>query len=484
MATKKQPKASSTQPKAPSNRTAPLSYALAGKAPIPAIGDYLIRDVNNRTTGLALRIYASGVKSWIVQKKLARQPRRYVIGQYPDVTYVEAVGKSIEFADKIKKGIDPRLEARQQEIETESLRTLTKATVQVAFTEYKNQVVASLAPSTIKDYAKAEDRLSKGALWKMPVLEVKGTHLATEYRRVKSASSKGKASTTGEAQASSIMRSLRAALKHKLLAMEEEAADPFVRFNKLVPGWYKTNERTNIVAKTDGDLARWWKGVEQLRGAKAHQALDSPTIADYLILALLFGGRLTETLSLKWEHVSLKSRLVRFPAEVTKSGREHIIPFGPYAEGILQRRHDENAAREVRSKYVFNASRRSRSVDGKPGIRTHIKFPKKAIDRVGNFSDMKFTAHDLRRTFSSLFAELPVSDAAVERALNHAAQTTARRHYIQSRLEPVRKSYILLEEAVLKEAKVNVKVKEKSTPKTTAGRSKSQTKDGKRVASI
>jgi len=321
MATKRKP---GTLP----NSTAKLSQDLARAAKVPTVGDYLIRDINNRTTGLALRIYSSGVKSWIVQKKLGRKPRKYVIGQFPDVTYKKAEEESVGIADKIRKGIDPRLEARQQGIETESLRTQTKATVQVAFTEYQKEVVASLAPTTIKDYAKAADRLSKGSLWKMPVLEVKGTHLATEYRRVKTLSSKGKASTTGEAQASSIMRSLRAAIKHKLLAMEVEVPDPFVRLNKLVPGWYKTNARTNIVAETDGDLERWWKGVEQLRGATAHQAKDSPTIADYLILSLLFGGRLTETLSLKWEDVSMRSKVVRFRAEVTKAGRAHSIPFG------------------------------------------------------------------------------------------------------------------------------------------------------------
>lgn len=465
-----------TKCKAFPNLTTKLSNPRAAAAVSPPTGDYLIRDINNRTTGLALRIYASGVKSWIVQKKLARQPRKYVIGQFPDVTYTQAVTESVGIADKIKKGIDPRLEARQQEIETETLRTQTRATVQVAFTEYRKQVVESLSPTTIRDYTKAADRLASGAVWKMPVLEIKGPHLAAEYRRVKTLSSKGKASTTGEAQASSIMRSLRAALKHKLLSMEVEAADPFVRLNKLVPGWYRTKARTNIVAKTDGDLERWWKGVEQLRGATAHQAKDSPTIADYLILSLLFGGRLSETLSLKWENVSMRSKVVRFPAEVTKSGRDHLIPFGPYAESILQRRFDENLARDDLSKYVFNASRSSRAVDGVPGKRTHIKFPKKAIERVGSFSDMKFTSHDIRRTFSSLFAELPVSDATVERALNHAAQTTARRHYIQSRLEPLRQNYILHENAVLKEAKVNATVAANTSAKTKVSSENTQPK--------
>jgi integrase len=109
-------------------------------------------------------------------------------------------------------------------------------------------------------------------------------------------------------------------------------------------------------------------------------------------------------------------------------------------------------------------------VDGKPGERTHIKFPKKAIERVGAYSEMKFTSHDIRRTFGSLFAELPVSDAAVEKALNHAAQTTARRHYVQSRLEPLRQNYILLENAVLKEAKVNPTTTAKTTSRRKSNR--------------
>ena len=119
------------------NISVALTQAVAKSAILPDKGDYIIRDTKNQTTGLALRVYASGVKTWIVQKKLARKPRRFVIGGFPDVNYTQAERAAISITAKVKSGIDPHLEVRQQERETESQLTLEKLTVQKAFENYQ-----------------------------------------------------------------------------------------------------------------------------------------------------------------------------------------------------------------------------------------------------------------------------------------------------------------------------------------------------------
>lgn len=93
-------------------------------------------------------------------------------------------------------------------------------------------------------------------------------------------------------------------------------------------------------------------------------------------------------------------------------------------------------------------------------------------------SGIKFTPHDLRRTFGTIFAELPVSEFTVEKALNHAPRTTAGKHYVKTRLEPMRKSYIAFEKAILSEAGVKFSPYQ-ARPRATAKRPSKAKSTGK-----
>lgn len=291
------------------------------------------------------------------------------------------------------------------------------------------------------------------------MFDVKAADLVTEFNRLKRAAKSKSAGNGGATQASKIFRTVRAVFRRTYMLHEPEKASPFEHFNNLEPGWYKVRERQRIVAAAEGDLQRWWAAVEDLRANNAPQAADKHTMADYLLLSLLFGGRSSETRALRWSNVDFRSGLVTFPAEVTKSKRDHLIPFGPYARTILERRQAENNARDEPSPYVFNASRRGRSKEAENGEvilgeRTFIKEPKKSVARVAAGARIQFSPHDVRRTFATLFEEMGVSTIAVERALNHRSQSTAGKHYVQSRLQALRKQYETLETQILAEAGV------------------------------
>ncbi|MDO8263281.1 MAG: tyrosine-type recombinase/integrase [Gallionella sp.] len=81
--------------------------------------------------------------------------------------------------------------------------------------------------------------------------------------------------------------------------------------------------------------------------------------------------------------------------------------------------------------------------------------PKKACQRVGQIAGLKFTPHDLRRTFATLFDELGVNSTTLEKALNHSPTTTASKHYIVQRLAHMRKLYQALEDKVLLEVGIS-----------------------------
>jgi integrase len=163
---------------------------------------------------------------------------------------------------------------------------------------------------------------------------------------------------------------------------------------------------------------------------------------------LLLGGRKTESLSLKWEDVDFERGVGVF--RKTKRGKEHFFPLAPYVRGILERRKKANDELSKPSEYVFPASR----AGWKSKERTHIKEPKDALTEVRVASGISFSAHDLRRTFGTLFNELNVGDITVKKALNHAPTDVSGRHYIQMRIKFLMPIYQRLETLVLTEAGV------------------------------
>ena len=433
-----------------------LSNSEAKKAPLPESGDYIIRDLGNKTSGLALRVYAGGAKTWIVQKKFLGKPKKTVLGSFPDLSHTNAVLKAIATASTLNSGIDPALQLRAQKRQTERQLDDERLTIQVAFEKHikDKRDKTDASPHTTKDNETAKSKLAAGPLWKMPLIEVRGSDLSSEYQRLKESAKRSKATNKGATQAGRIMRTLRAAFRASVLSKKLTVDDPFKELNELCKGWYVVGSRKIIVASAEDDLVNWWKAVESLRHATARQAKDSPTIADYMILSLLFGGRSFETLSLPWSSVNFRSGTVNFDRSVTKSKREHVIPFGTYARSILERRYEANKAAVEPSRYVFNASRRGHTIGNIPGVRTHIKEPKKACKRVGEEAGLEFAPHDLRRTFATLINETGVNSVTLDNTLNHAPTTTASKHYVVERLATMRRHYQALEDKILVEVGV------------------------------
>lgn len=455
------------------NRTEKLTQALVKELPLPLSGDYTVRDSENRTLGLAIRVYASGAKSWIVQKKLVGKPYRHVIGPFPLFSHKQAIDAAKPVATQLWNQIDPKLDEKRQRTETERLQAREKLTVGVAFQKYldnakgidrdsikekKKGPVPRLSETSIRDIERAQALLSTGPLLSMPLEDLAGTHLEAELARLKSGARSSTAKRGGATQAGKVLRLLRAAITTAYQRAGIVRVNPFEELAKLVPKWNPSTPRERIVANTEHDLRKWWRAVEDLRSAAGHQARDSATLADYMVLSLLLGGRATETLSATWKNVDLESRTITFPATDTKNGNPLTIPYGDYAHGLLNRRHLENAKSTSPSEYVFPATRRS-----KDKTRTHIKAPHKAIARVSEACGIQFSPHDLRRTFASLFNELGVNSNDLEAALNHAPSGVASRHYIQRRLSNFRRHYMALEEQVLEEA--GVKTVKPTNPK-------------------
>lgn len=447
----------------PKNNKTSLSDAVARDAPLPVKGDYILWDTKVMYFGL--RVQSGGSKTWIVQKKLGRSPCRVNLGVFSKrgavsrTGYTEARGRVAETVALINKGIDPNLEKRRQVRKTQQARQDESFSVIECFEVYIKDKVESAKPPkprTTEDWEKTLARLKSGTLKSVSVMELTGAMLKEYYDSAAKGAKSKRASNGGRTQAALDLRYLRAAysfckIKYNLPV---PAIDPFAALNLLSDGWYLVKPRDRIVGANEGDLKRWWLAVNALRpwsnDPSSEAKLNSQDIlADYLQLSILWGGRRTETLSMRWENISLEDETVCFFEGDTKNSFEHIFPLTSHAKSLLKRRLRINEASKKPSPFIFPSMRKN-----KMGVRSHIVEPKATIKKVVTVSGCKFSIHDIRRTFATLLNEMGASEYSVKRALNHSAHDTASKHYLKSRIAGLRALYQQYEDKVLIEAGV------------------------------
>jgi integrase len=96
-------------------------------------------------------------------------------------------------------------------------------------------------------------------------------------------------------------------------------------------------------------------------------------------------------------------------------------------EGMLQRRHDD---RDKGAIWVFPNKRKTGP----------LQEPRKQIERLEQITGVKFSCHDLRRTFATLAEAHGIDHHSIKRALNHKTQDITDR-YIQVRAEKMRNTF-------------------------------------------
>jgi len=82
----------------------------------PQVGQLFIRD--DQLRGFALRVTASGVKSFIWEGRIKGRPRRVTLGQYLDLTVLLAPIAALETKRAVAHGADPSAMRAQERAET------------------------------------------------------------------------------------------------------------------------------------------------------------------------------------------------------------------------------------------------------------------------------------------------------------------------------------------------------------------------------
>lgn len=385
---------------------------------------------DEKLTGFCLRVTENGLKTFIIDKKMGNKLHRVTIGRYGQLTVEQARKLAQKSLGQLCMGIDPQAEKRQDH--------KINITLEKAFNDYL-MARNSLRTRTIKDYHSIIDR--EFSDWKC--IKLNSISKAMVIKRHQDI---GKKTTYG---ANNAFKLISAIFNFAIYHYEDEKGQSPIKQNPVITlskirAWYpKKRKRTKIETH---ELARWFNVVIKLRNRNRTNIAKSVKL--YLLVLLFTGLRRNEAIDLIWiEHkssnckiaekqnvIDLKAKTLLIPDP--KNGQEHLLPLPNYLVELLKESKDNN-----KSIYVFpNATGES-----------HFKEPQKVIAQVIKDSGVKFTLHDLRRTFISIAESLDVPAYALKRLLNHkiiSSDVTA--GYIVSDVERLRRPVQMVADFILK----------------------------------
>src|SRR5574340_188097 len=378
-----------------------LTKFYVDKAPLPEAGQTFIRDAELK--GFALRL-TPGSKSFIVEKRVDGKVRRMTLGRYPELTVEQARKEAHKLLGQIATGSNPVAEKKRDE--------LARTTLAQAFGDFV-EARKNLKARTIYDYR----RLMEVAFanW-----QTKSITAITKDMVAKRHTQLGEAS--GEAYANLSMRFLRSLLNFAIAQYETPEGEPLLRENSVARltstrAWYHVGRRQTVIKPHQ--LPAWYQAVMGLK--REGTSPQSVAIADYLLCLLFTGLRRQEAAQLQWEQVDLAHRTLTIPD--TKNSQPLTLPLSDFLVALFQERKEGATGR-----YVFPGSGR----DG------YLIEPRKQMTQVMITSGVKFTIHDLRRTFITVAESLDISAYALKRLVNHKMNNDVTAGYIISDVDRLR----------------------------------------------
>ncbi|STX37476.1 tyrosine-type recombinase/integrase [Legionella feeleii] len=355
--------------------------------------------------GFALRITASGVKSFIVETRINGRVKRITLGKYGNITAEEARKQAKSLLGSVAKGDDPIAEKKTRQVNAMTLKQV--------FNDYL-KMRKDLKPRTLSDYHCVLHEVIPDWLDK-PVTKITREMIAKRH------SQHGK--TNSKARANNCMRVLRAIFNFAMYQYQTGDGQPIIVMNPVkylshTRGWFRVDRKQTVIKPHQ--LADWYKAITRLVEEDSYR--NALLWHDYFLLLLFTGMRKTEAGSLRWQDIDLKDKTITL--QNTKNSEVHTLPMSDFVYELLKRRSQCKI-----SPYIFPA-------ESKTG---YIYEPKKAVLKVVELSGVSFTLHDLRRTFATIAESLDLPAYALKRLLNHKMNNDVTAGYIMKDVERLRK---------------------------------------------
>ncbi|MEO8401046.1 MAG: integrase family protein [Gammaproteobacteria bacterium] len=358
--------------------------------------------------GFALRVTATGVKSFVVETVIGNKVRRMTLGRYGALTPEQARTEAKKILGKIASGGDPVAERKQARAKSVTLKEV--------FDEYL-KVRKGLKPVTVSDYKRVMQESFVNWLNK-PLLDITKDLVAKRHSKIGERS---------QARANLSMRVLRALFNFAIGQYEDSHGRALITDNPVrrlsqSRAWYRVERRQSFIKPHE--LSLWHEGV---------QKLENEILRDYLLVLIFTGLRRQEAAQLKWNQVDLKARTLTIID--TKNHEIHTLPISDFLLELFIKRKES-----VSGEYIFPGS----------GAGGYIVEPRKQMEKVIKTSGIHFIIHDLRRTFITIAESLDISAYAVKRLANHKMNQDITSGYIITDVERLRKPMQQITDYLLK----------------------------------
>jgi integrase len=357
--------------------------------PLPASGWRYYYDT--KVGGLAVGVGATGVKTYVLYKKINRRPERIKIGRASDLTVDEARRQAEKLNGEVASGTNPA-DAKRASREAMTFGDL--------FEWYYREHSVPHKKTAHEDQAKFEKYLSTREyglnLAKRRLVEITMGDVRTVFNSI------------GKDHPITANRVLALVSSVFGKAIDEELYEGVNPCSKITR--FKENERERFIAPEE--FPAFLDALAQC---------PNENTRDYIWLSLLTGARRGNVLSMKWKDVSLTRREWLIPD--TKNGTPHAVQLADAAIELLKRREATKAG-----EFVFPG-------DGKTGHLTEPKRTWKTLTDRAGMSDLRL--HDLRRTFGAYQAATGANLSVIGHSLNHKSLVTTTR-YAKLWKKPVR----------------------------------------------
>lgn len=374
----------------------------------PSAKDQFFRD--SGLQGFGVKLTPKGRIAFFAEARIrGGQTRRKTLGQHPATSIQDAKDKALEFLRQAQAGVDPVVMERKA---TAKKQALSK-TVEDVFQDYLG--ARSLKARTLRDYRSTFGLVFSS--WRSKaireVTRKDAEDLFTE-------TSKNRGMTTAS-KATRIMSAVfNFAMADEVDGERLLTENPFdvikqkklLRTPKARDHYLSSHDIGRLVTFFENEMD--W-GARQVKGVK-------PQGINYVMLLMATGLRRSEATGLRWENVDWEAKT--FFVKDTKNGTDHHVPMSTLVEWILRKQQKAAGG----SQWVFPAN----SASG------HMEEPKSQIAKITKATGVKFTSHDLRRTFATHAMSNGANYEMIRQALNHKSGGGITSQYIIRQVDTLR----------------------------------------------
>jgi len=334
---------------------------------------------DGRMPGFGVRVSKNGTKTFILLYRHRGRPRRLSLGRWPIVSLAKARHKARTALQALDEGSDPAIGHRPDDN-----RSFRFDAVMQAFVE--RHCLQRNRASTAKE---TQRLLTKHFVRPWGQRDIRDLRQADINAVIDGLVEDGRPSEANHALG--VIKTLFSwCFDRDLLAV-----NPCAKVKK--PAKHGKRSRT----LTEDELRNLWRA----------SLVEGFPFGPLVQLLILTGQRRGEVAQMQWQQLDFNTRCWTIPENISKNGREHVLPLADATIEVLQ------SMPRLNPTYVFPARGNDRAtVSG-------FSKPKARLEAAVGADD--WTLHDLRRTTATQLARLGAPPHVIERILNHVSGSFA-----------------------------------------------------------